>query len=126
MPSSGGSVKNGKVAEKKATVKNEQNLYMHRKSPNTTSTAQEMNVQLQAAAGSPSSNTVDLGSTASTREVSMSSASGVESGAATAGADEDICCMCERRIDVKLVPCGHSEMCSECIHKAKRCPTCSV
>ena len=120
------SMKNGKVVEKKATVKNEQNLYMHRKSSDTTSTAQEVDVRLQATAGSRSSSTVDLQSTASTRELSMRHASGVEGGAETIDVDGDICCICERRIDVKLVPCGHSVMCSECVHGAKRCPTCTV
>lgn len=126
VASSGESAKIGKVVEKKATVKNEQNLYMHRKASNTTSTAQGTDRQLQAAVGNPSSSRADLHSTSSTTEPSISNARDVETEAATGGADEDICCMCDRRIDVKLVPCGHRVMCSACIHKAKRCPTCMV
>ena len=42
-------------------------------------------------------------------------------------ADSDgLCCLCDKEINAKLNPCGHSVMCKDCTGEAKRCPTCHV
>ena len=40
--------------------------------------------------------------------------------------DDRLCCLCDRVVNVRLSPCGHSTMCSECAGTAKRCPECRV
>jgi E3 ubiquitin-protein ligase mind-bomb len=40
--------------------------------------------------------------------------------------DDHLCCMCDQEVNVRLSPCGHTVMCSDCAHIAKRCPTCRV
>ena len=39
---------------------------------------------------------------------------------------ENVCCLCDEEINVKLQPCGHAVMCFKCSHIAKRCPICTV
>ena len=41
-------------------------------------------------------------------------------------ADDNLCCLCEKEISVRLSPCGHAIMCSDCASQAKRCPQCRV
>ena len=40
--------------------------------------------------------------------------------------DDRLCCMCDQEVNVRLSPCGHTVMCSDCAHIARRCPTCRV
>ena len=40
--------------------------------------------------------------------------------------DDNLCCLCEKEISVRLSPCGHAIMCSDCASEAKRCPKCRV
>ena len=40
--------------------------------------------------------------------------------------NDRLCCMCDQEVNVRLSPCGHTVMCSDCAHIAKRCPTCRV
>ena len=40
--------------------------------------------------------------------------------------EDQLCCLCDCVVNVRLSPCGHSTMCSECAGTAKRCPQCRV
>ena len=41
--------------------------------------------------------------------------------------EEDICFMCDKNVvNTKFEPCGHSVMCEEDAHRAKRCSVCKV
>ena len=43
-----------------------------------------------------------------------------------ADSDDGLCCLCDKAISTKLVPCGHAVMCGDCVGRAKRCPNCCV
>ena len=40
--------------------------------------------------------------------------------------DDEACLLCDRPIDVRIEPCGHSVLCRSHANTAKRCPQCRV
>ena len=36
------------------------------------------------------------------------------------------CMLCEEPVTVKLLPCGHTQICVLCVERAKKCPQCKV
>ena len=36
------------------------------------------------------------------------------------------CMLCEEPVTVKLLPCGHTQICVLCLERAKKCPQCKV
>jgi hypothetical protein len=36
------------------------------------------------------------------------------------------CMLCEEPVTVKLLPCGHAQICVLCVKRAKKCPLCKV
>ena len=40
--------------------------------------------------------------------------------------DEEACLLCDRPIDVRIEPCGHTVLCRSHANTAKRCPQCRV
>ena len=43
-----------------------------------------------------------------------------------ADSDDGLCCLCDKPVSAKLVPCGHTLMCRTCVGEARRCPKCFV
>ena len=37
-----------------------------------------------------------------------------------------LCMLCEEPVTVKLLPCGHAQICILCVKRAKKCPLCKV
>ena len=40
--------------------------------------------------------------------------------------DDDTCLLCDRPVDVRIEPCGHTVLCRSHANTAKRCPRCRV
>ena len=40
--------------------------------------------------------------------------------------DDDTCLLCDRPVDVRIEPCGHTVLCRSHANTAKRCPQCRV
>ena len=40
--------------------------------------------------------------------------------------EDEACLLCDKKIDAKIMPCGHAILCKMHAHTAKRCPTCRV
>ena len=36
------------------------------------------------------------------------------------------CILCEKEVTLKLLPCQHEVLCTDCVQRAKRCPECKV
>ena len=40
--------------------------------------------------------------------------------------ERSLCMLCEEPVRVKLIPCGHAEICEVCVKRATKCPHCKV